>query len=208
MNKRGISTVIGTFLFIIITIVALGIFWAAYNKLIHKGSSADNFDCTTLDLKITACVFFFNQTDLNNDGEADLEESALYSTFKREIGDGKIDSIRMIAYAINISFDNEGYVLEPQNIDSLSGKIDTDYSDLVELTTKDAVNFGGIPSSTVVLSANVAAVVGNTICPEKNEPVECKCVGPLYNNNNLVYTFVGAGSCRQEIQNGLGITIP
>jgi hypothetical protein len=174
MEKRGLGVVVATVLLILITVVAIGLLWVGYKTLINK-SDSNSLDCTTINLKAIECNFAFGYTDLGS-GEPIIEEPLIFVNFRREIGEGKLNSVRIIGK----DYDEDTYVLEPQFISEDLGfetSSRTDYSGLVELTTDNAGNLGDIDEWpwSAILEANVVAVVGDTVCPVKNEPVDCKC---------------------------------
>jgi hypothetical protein len=176
MDKKGLGVVVGTMLIVLITVVAIGILWVGYNKLINKGASENSLDCTTLDLNVLSCSFFLKEFSL--EGSPALDAPGILANFKRELGDGELESIRIVAH----NYDGKVYVLEPQEISIGLNNFGNNYVGMPELTTSNAAHKGDIDEwpEGLITHVGVAAVIeGGNVCLGSREPTPCSCYGPL-----------------------------
>ncbi|MDD5012396.1 MAG: hypothetical protein PHQ66_01995 [Candidatus Nanoarchaeia archaeon] len=85
-NKRGLSTIIMTLIIILISLVAVGIFWVVVNNLIKGGTEEVSFGRLTLSAEIKG---------------VDIENSSnnVSLLIKRNVGEGDITGMKFIFYS-------------------------------------------------------------------------------------------------------------
>lgn len=167
MNKRGLSVIVGTVLLILISVVAIGILWAGYNKFSNESFESDGFDCSLVSVKPVSCVFVPVGTVLPNVGTT-ISENTVFAIIKREIGNGELTSVKMVLTDISGGVT----IVNPENFNSDNLNVDDDFSDFEEFTTKKIINVGDVLQAPVKF--NVVAVVGkDKICEPSYESISC-----------------------------------
>lgn len=170
MKRKGIGAVVGTVVIILISVVGVTILLGAYLRSVDKGTSNDASSCFGIDLKATSCNII--SPDLfNQAGLPDTKNGTLINV-ERFPGGGEITGLKFV---ITDSLGNV-HIGEPADLPMLARfglNIDTDYSDLIEYNSVEAIvrNITYIP-----VSVSVGAVVGDskTVCAPTRDAVACK----------------------------------
>ncbi|MDP4039668.1 MAG: hypothetical protein Q8P57_03760 [Candidatus Pacearchaeota archaeon] len=188
MNKRGLGVIVGTVLIVLITLIAVGVFWGIYTKF-SETNSEDILDCTTADLQVLKCSFFHESYDFGGTGNA-IGENIIYANIERKVGKGDITGARMIA----LHDDGSSQILETKDYQGQEYRnefdVKNDFSRFVEFTKIDILNAGDIQiqfnveeiMGNLPISLSVQAIVGNsgTICQPNHEPISCDCYSSYF----------------------------
>lgn len=172
MDKKGISSIVGFMVFLVVSVVLVSVFLAAYFKGIKKNTSDDTSLCFGIDLEVKSCFWFDNRINyLQIQGLPDLlpYEHAILTNVERSPGGGDIKDLVLIAKDAN----GREYPVRPFELETSIFTSSTDYSKFLEYSSINSVA-RGIPAEPKYV--DVAAVVGEsgTVCAPAMKPVECK----------------------------------
>lgn len=169
-NKRGISSIVAVALITLIAIVGAAIFLGAYLRSVKSATANDQAACFGIEIGIKNC-FIFNETinPLLPVNVPPLNGHAVLVNIERAPGGEEIKDLRILSKDTN----GEEHVATPVNVSFLGFRSDTDYSDLVEFSSIEAVA-RDLPYRPV--SVRVSAIVGksNTLCNPTVKQVMCK----------------------------------
>ena len=169
MIKKGVSSVVGPILIVMVVVISAGIFLSVYLRSVRDVVNRDLPLCAGIDLAPTWCIAFPANTPFPNGGY--LDENGLYFAVERFPGGGEIRDLR---FRITDS-EGKSHVERPVNVTVPGYRILTDYSVLVEHSTIEAAAKPIDYSPATPCEVTVGAVVGdsNTICTPTSEPIEC-----------------------------------
>ncbi len=184
-NKRGLSTIVGTMLTVLLTIIAATVLWAVISNVsdINEGSSQD---CLTLDLEVLACgvaaagCYNIEGTWLQIPDPAQITTTPLpagiaWAIIRRNQGHGDLQTAKFI---LEVSGQRVAGDLIDYDIHTPAFKYQPrkDLSGLKEYATEHiaSANLGGIinivlNNPTAPISATVAPVVAGGIACQANE---------------------------------------
>ncbi len=153
-NKRGLSTIVGTMLTVLLTIVAVGVLWYFTNFSFSKGERQLGGDCLNLQLEPLSCMkrpfceYFFGGIIY----EADV-------TVKRHPGEGDLREVRLVF----------------EDVGQKAFVIDEDASNFIELQSKNFLNIL-VKNNVNPFTVKASALVGNAkgACQVVASPVECE----------------------------------
>ncbi len=170
MERKGISTVVAVSLIVLITIGAAAIFIASYVRGIDRATQDERALCLGIDLKIEGCLIFPASTPLPPN-IPNLTGPALLVNVERLPGGGNITGLRLLVT------DSNGIQHPEDPVNLTVGRFvsDTDYSDLVEFNSIEAIARDLTYTPRYI---TVAVVVGKsrTICPATRDKIECVAV--------------------------------
>ena len=177
--KRGLGSVVGVVLIILISVIAVSIFTAVYLKSVKKSTSDDSALCLGIDLQLKECILFNSTvtTYIVNPyiPSNPITGSALLLNVERFPG-GEENEIKDLRFIVKDMLGNE-HVYEPVDIfipAPINWGANTNYSQFVEYDSTDAVirDLG----YDEVKSVSVSAVVGSsqTVCFPTRESIRCK----------------------------------
>lgn len=193
-NKRGVSTIVGTMLVVLLTIVAAGILWIVISKLSNTDNGSSQ-DCLTLDLEILSCGYA--QAGCYQIGGRNLQipdpaqatttttpSGIAWAVIRRNYGHGELETARFI---LEINGKRvAGKIINYTLPWPISYKARMDFSGLKEFATTDTVSIeaiekavsGNIYTQGDTVSATIAPVVkGGIVCDPNPKLVNCNNLG-------------------------------
>lgn len=168
INKRGIGSIMGTVLIILISVVAVGILFGVLSKTLNKATKDESYLCLGIDIKVSDCIIV-NGTIMNPLLPPNLQINgfALLIGMERFPGGKNIENLK---FAVKNS--SSVSVMDPINVSIPFFSVDTDYTKFLEYSSFNAVvkDFPNPPSE-----VSVSAVVGEskTVCKPTREPTRC-----------------------------------
>lgn len=167
MERKGIGTVVSVSLIVLITIAAAGIFIAFYVRGLDRSTADESPLCFGIDLKIAGCFIIPTTFAVN----PPLTGPGLLVNVERLPGGGDIAGLKLLITDSN----GIGHLEEPINLTLGRFVSDTDYSDLVEFNSIEAVVRDLTYTPRYI---SVAAMVGKsrTICPATRDKIECVAI--------------------------------
>lgn len=179
MNKRGIGSVVGVSLLILLGIAMVSVFLGFYIRSISNATEDESALCPGIDIKVKGCAFF-NSSDLNRIGDnaghpvlSSAQDPGVLANIERFYGGGDISGLKLIV----IDSSGRQHPIDPVNIVVGPFTAGTDYSYLVEFNSIEAVglNMSFLDDSNLVGSLAVAPTVGKskTVCQPTRPPVPC-----------------------------------
>lgn len=168
MKRKGIGSIVSYSLIILLTVVGASILIGAFLKSIDKSTSNDSASCLGIDLKLNSCIVL-PLSVVNTFFPTEPGISILLNV-ERLPGGKEVKGIRFSV----LDTDGQTHLEEPVNLKiGEIFNVDTNYSDLVEYDSDDAL----IRNVTSYIPAYVTvnAVVGKseTICPSTSPQVTC-----------------------------------
>ena len=175
MNSKGAST-IGVILIILISIVAVSILLSVVFRNIRNVTAEERAKCLGIDLKATLCTFFPSSTVFPNSNYV-LPANGILALVERGYGGGGIADLRFhLEYS-----DGSVEILSPINLSAPGFRINTEYQNFVEHSSKEAVLMPiTYTPSRIPSNLRVSAVVGksNTLCEATAPALPCTVIAP------------------------------
>ncbi len=168
IKKKGLGSIVSYTLIILLTVVGASIIIGAFIKSVDKNTSGDSASCLGVNLELNSCVILPLYI-VNTFFPAEPGISILLNV--ERLPGGK--DVKGLRFVVTDTLGNT-HIEEPVNLkigDIFN--VDTNYSDLAEYSSNDAL-IRNVTSYTPV-SVSVNAVVGDseTICPATFPSVNC-----------------------------------
>lgn len=185
MSKRGVSTIVGTMLVVLLTIVAAGILWILISKFSNPGEGSSQ-DCLTTSLEVISCGYAkagcYNSNGAHIQVPTTSDPGMAWALVRRNNGAGSLQTVKLI-FDVN-GQKSTGDIID-YNLPELRYRFRKDLSALKELATADVAttqvaqvltNYLANPGP---IKATVAAVVGdNIVCDPNPKLVTCDSLPP------------------------------
>src|SRR3989344_8534789 len=104
MNRRGLDSVVATILITLLSIIGVGILWAAVRPLISSTGNRVQPDCFTIDLDVASCVYTVSGPQYTNS-----------VTIRRGVGNEDISAVKFV-----FSFANSEPIVTPEVVTAVN----------------------------------------------------------------------------------------
>lgn len=167
-NKRGIGSIVAYTLIILLTVAGASILIGAFLKSVDKSTSNDSASCVGIDLKLNSCVvipLYVVQTFFPEEPGI-----SIILNIERLPGGKEVKGIRFSVVDTN----GTNHLEVPVNLkigDIFN--VDTNYSDLVEYDSDDALIRNVTSYIPAYVSVNAVVGESETICPTTRPQITC-----------------------------------
>ena len=173
LNKKGLSTIVGTLLIVLLTIIGVGVLWAVVGRNTEQAISGQSPDCFTLDLEPISCGYGNGCYQVSPTQRFNIPNMVWISPLRRNEGDGELESVILVVK------DSSGNIVAAPAIDRSFPEVryhfEKDLSELKELETIEVgATFPPWPNGVVPVQVQVSTVVkGGIVCPVSTHTASC-----------------------------------